>query len=291
MRNVLTGNLGIDTFYKVPEIDIIGEYLPITLEMVLVGLVGAIILALITGTIAAANKDSKIDGTIKATYLITWSTPGYLIAFALQLVFAYKLKLLPAGGLANPLLSSPPYPNVTHALALFPRPIEIFLTELTTFFIGFPIIRSLIDSDWVYFSSLIHHMVLPSLTLALIAFGSLARIVRASTVEALDKDYIRLAYMKGLSKRQVVYGTAFRNAVIPVITIIALMFGFAVAGAVIIEYVFNYYGMGYFLVQAIYNLDYIAILATTLLIGISVILFNTIADILYGVVDPRVRTA
>jgi peptide/nickel transport system permease protein len=132
-------------------------------------------------------------------------------------------------------------------------------------------------------------MVLPVLALAITTFGITTRIMRSSMIEALDKDYARLAYMKGFSKTQVVYRTAFRNAIGPIITLSALFFGTATAGAVIVEDVFQYHGMGFFTVQAIFSLDNVAILALTVIIGISVIIANLVADILYGVADPRVR--
>ncbi len=113
--------------------------------------------------------------------------------------------------------------------------------------------------------------------------------MRSSSVEVFDKDYVKLAYMKGMSNRRVLFGTVFRNAMIPIITLTAIQFGFAVAGAVVIEDVFLYKGMGFFLYQSVTNLDYVAILSTTIIIGISVIVANFVADLLYAVVDPRVR--
>ena len=100
---------------------------------------------------------------------------------------------------------------------------------------------------------------------------------------------MKLAYTKGLKKREVVYGTAFRNALIPVITLIAIYFGLSVGGAVIVEDVFDYHGLGWFTVNAVSNLDYPAILGITILFGVGVIIANLVADLLYGVADPRVR--
>ena len=263
--NLLHGNLGTDSIYKIPETDIIGRYMPITLELVLIGLVLAIVLGIFTGTIAASRKGGAVDQTIKAIYLITWASPPFIVAFILQLVIAYDLGLLPASGLVDPTLVAP------HA------------------YTGFPLIDSLLAGNSVYFWSTVQHLVLPALSLAVTTFGVATRIMRSSMIDALDKDYIKLAYMKGFSKRQVVYRTAFKNAIGPIITLSALFFGTATAGAVIVEDIFQYHGIGFFTVQAILNLDNVAILAIAVIVGISVIIANLIADILYGVADPRIR--
>ena len=265
LQNLLHGNLGLDSIYKAPESLVIAQFLPVTLELVLVGMTLSIVLGVFTGTIAASRQGTATDKAIKGIYLVTWAMPTFIIAFLLQLIVAYDLGLLPADGLANPTLIAPA--TVT----------------------GLPLIDALLAGNLVYFWSLVQHMVLPALAIAITTFGIAIRIMRSSMIEALDKDYVKLAYMKGFSKRQVVYKTAFRNAVGPIITLSAIFFGTATAGAVIVEDVFQYHGIGFFLVQAIFSLDNVAILGLTVIIGISVIIANLVADILYGVADPRIR--
>jgi len=265
LNNLFHGNLGLDSIYKIPESTLIAKYLPITLELVLVGLVVAIVLGIFTGSIAASRQGGIVDQTIKAVYLVTWASPPFVVAFILQLIVAYNLGLLPASGLVDPTLSAPPV--IT----------------------GFPLIDALVAGNLVYFWSVVQHLVLPALALAITTFGVATRIMRSSMIDALDKDYIKLAYMKGFSKRQVIYRTAFKNAIGPIITLSALFFGTATGGAVIVEDIFAYHGIGFFTVQAIFNLDNVAILAVTIIIGVSVIIANLIADILYGVADPRIR--
>jgi len=265
LQNLLHGNLGLDSIYKAPESLVIAQFLPVTLELVLVGMTLSIVLGVFTGTIAASRQGTATDKAIKGIYLVTWAMPTFIIAFLLQLIVAYDLGLLPADGLANPTLIAPA--TVT----------------------GLPLIDALLAGNLVYFWSLVQHMVLPALAIAITTFGIAIRIMRSSMIEALDKDYVKLAYMKGFSKRQVVYKTAFRNAIGPIITLSAIFFGTATAGAVIVEDVFQYHGIGFFLVQAIFSLDNVAILGLTVIIGISVIIANLVADILYGVADPRIR--
>jgi peptide/nickel transport system permease protein len=263
--NLLHGNFGTDTQYSIPEIQVLARYLPVTLELVVIGQIVGVLIGLYTGAIAAANRNRPADYGIKAIYLTAWGAPPFLVGFIAQLVFAYYLHLFPATGVVNPTMTPP--------------------AAVT----GAPLLDALLAGDWVYFYSVAQHLVLPALTVAAIGFGSVTRLTRATMVDALDKDYVKLAYMKGLSKTKVVWGTAFRNAVIPIITLIALIFAFSAGGAVIVEDVFAYHGMGYFTVQAVYNLDLPAILAFTVIIGVSVIVANFIADVLYGAVDPRVR--
>jgi peptide/nickel transport system permease protein len=267
LGQVFTGNLGTDVIYKVPELQVIEQYLPITLELVIIGQILGALIGIFTGAISAANRNTGTDYVVKGFYLVTWSAPVFLVAVALQLGLAYTLNLLPSSGIADPFLSAP--------------------AAVT----GFPIIDAIIAGNWTYLMSVLQHLVLPALTIAIIGFGVITRLTRASMVDALDKEYVKLAYMKGLSKTKVVFGTAFRNALIPIVTLIALLFGFAVGGAVVVEDIFLYKGLGYFTVQAVLNLDYTALLAITVIFGVSIIIANFIADILYGVVDPRVRVS
>lgn len=265
LAGIFQGNWGTDTIYKIPEIHVLEEFLPITLELIIIAQVVGVLVGLYTGGIAASNRNRPQDYAVKAVYLTTWSAPIFLVGFIVQLVFAYWLNLLPSVGYVDPTLIPP------HAVT------------------GFPLIDSLVAGDWTYLYSTLQHLVLPATAIAVAGFGLVTRLTRASMIDALDKDYVKLAYMKGLSKRKVVWGTAFRNAVIPIITLIALLFAFSAGGAVVIEDIFAYHGMGYFVTQAIYNTDYTAILAYTVIIGISVVGANLIADLLYAVADPRVR--
>ena len=259
------GNLGIDPTYKVPVVTLIGKYLPRTLELVIPATILSVVIGLFTGAIAASNRNKPLDYLVRGVYLVTWASPPFLIAVILQLVIAYYLRLLPPTGTVNPVLTPP-------------KPIT-----------PFPLLNAMLAGDWPYFSSLVHHMVLPVIAIALVSFGIVTRIARASMLDYMESDFAKLSLMKGLSRRKVVYGVVLRNASIPLVTLIALLFGYSVAGAVVIEDIFQYHGMGYFITQAIESLDYTSILGTTVIVGIAIIIANLVADILYGVLDPRVR--
>ena len=137
---------------------------------------------------------------------------------------------------------------------------------------GFPLLNGIVAGNLGYTLSVIHHMILPALAIALLSFGVITRLTRSSMLDAMESDYFKLELMKGVERNKAIYGTALRNASIPIVTLLALTFGYAVAGAVVVEDIFDYHGMGWFIVQAIYSTDYIAILGTTIIIAISITL-------------------
>ncbi len=265
MKDIFTGNMGFDPIYKVPEIQLIGRFLPRTLQIVIPAIILSVIIGLFSGSIAASKRGKATDNTVKGIYLVTWAAPPFLTATVLQIWIAYGLHLLPALHMVNPTLTQPP--------------------DIT----AFPLLNSLLSQDWPYFFSMIHHMILPVLTLALISFGIVTRLTRATMLDIMESDFFRLSIMKGIRRSRAVYRVALRNAAIPLVTLIALLFAFSISGAVIIEDIFDYHGMGWFIVQSIYSLDYIAILDTTIIVAIVVIGANLAADLLYGILDPRVR--
>ncbi|AWR96272.1 ABC transporter permease subunit [Acidianus sulfidivorans JP7] len=265
LKDIFSGNWGIDPIYKVQESSLLFHYLAISLQIVIPGDILAAVIGVLSGAIAAANRGTLKDKSIKGVYLVTWASPPFFVALILQLVIAYYLGLLPATGTVNPLLASPPS------------------------YTPFPILNALISGDWAYFTSAVDHAILPALSIGIITFGLFTRITRSSMLDSMESDYTKLGFAKGLKRNYVVYRIALRNSLIPVITLIALFFGYSVAGAVIVEDIFHYLGIGYFITQAIESLDYIAVLDFTIIIGIAVIIANFIADILYGVLDPRVK--
>ncbi len=272
LYNIFTGNLGYDPIYKEPEATIIMHYLPITLSFTIPAVILTVIIGMALGAVAAGNRNRVPDYLTRAFYIFTWSSPPYFIALLLLLVFAFWLPSithgvigLPASGYVNELLSAP-------------KPIT-----------GVPLIDSLIESDWPYFISYLKHMILPMLAVALYSFGIYTRMARNTMLDVLDSDYVRLGYAKGLSKRKVVYGIGLRNAMIPLVTLMVLAFALSWSGAFVAEDVYAYHGMGYITTVAITSVDPLMIYDITFFVGVSVIVANFIADILYGVLDPRVR--
>ena len=145
------------------------------------------------------------------------------------------------------------------------------------------------SGPWAQLKDRIHHLVLPGLTLTLIMAGGVARYVRTSMLEVIRQDYIRTARAKGLSESRVILKHGLRNGIIPIVTLFGVYFPFLLSGTVLIEYVFAWQGMGQLMVESIHRRDFPVVLAGTFLFGATVVLGNLLADLLYGVVDPRIR--
>jgi peptide/nickel transport system permease protein len=265
LQEVFTLNFGTSPYFKVPVLNLIEVFYPRTLELDFIAMAVTIGLGVYTGAFAAAHKDKAGDQAVKGFYLVTWSAPPFLVALILQFFFAYSWGLLPVAHIANPGLALPP-------------PVT-----------GFLLIDALVAGNYAVFYSSLVHLVLPVASLSLISFGIITRIMRSSMLEALRTEYVRTAIMKGATQRRVVYFHALRNSLIPVITVIALTFAYLIAGSVVIEEVFSYEGMGYLITQALYNFDYPTLIASTIVITITVVAINFAADVLYGLVDPRIR--
>jgi peptide/nickel transport system permease protein len=264
LADAFTFNFGTSPYFKQPVSSLIATFFPRTLELDFLAITLTIILGVFTGAFAAAHRDRAGDHGVRAFYLITWSMPPFLVALILQYFFAYHW-ILPPSQLANPGQQLPP--------------------QIT----GFITLDALLSGDWSFFIASIQHLILPVISLALISFGIITRITRSSMLDILRTDYVRTAMMKGVGRRRAVYYHALKNSLIPVITIIALTFSFLIAGSVVIEQIFSYEGIGYLITSALYNYDYPTLIGSTIVITIAVVLINFVADVLYAVVDPRVR--
>ncbi|TRM77404.1 peptide ABC transporter permease, partial [Sulfolobus sp. D5] len=169
ISNLFHGNLGMDPVYKVPVVNLLSKYIPRTLEITIPATVLSVIIGLVTGAIGASNRGKVLDYFVRGVYLVTWSSPTFLIATVLQLGVAYYLKLLPPYGIVNPALTSP--------------------SRIT----GFPLIDSAIAGDWVYFVSVLRHMILPVTSLAVANFGIVTRLSRSSMLVHMNSDYAKLS--------------------------------------------------------------------------------------------------
>ncbi|BDR91030.1 ABC transporter permease [Vulcanisaeta souniana] len=261
----LTFNFGVSPFFKQPVSELIAVYLPRTLQLIFVALILTGLIGIFSGAFAAEYKDEWGDYTVKVLYLISWCMPPFLAALLLQLFIAYDWGVLPPNLIADPTLSAP------------------------KFITGFPTIDALIESNWPYFWSSLRHLVLPAFALALISFGIITRITRSSMLLSLQADYIRAAIMRGVEKRRVVYVHALKNSMIPIVTLLALVFSWMISGSVIIETIFSYQGLGWLLTTALYNYDYPTVIGCSIVIGIAVVLANFVADVLYAIIDPRIK--
>jgi len=265
LEDILTFNFGISPFFKQPVASLVSLYLPRTLELSFFAMVLTVLIGVVGGAYGAAHQDRKGDYAVRGIYLVSWSMPPFLVALILQFFFAYQWGLLPSSLLADPTMVPP---------------------RVVT---GFPLIDSLIAGDLPFFYSALAHLVLPAIALALISFGLITRITRSSMLESLMSEFVRTATMKGVGTRRAVYVHALKNSLLPVITVIALTFAYVIAGAVVVEEIFGYEGMGYLITQSVYNYDYPTLIGSTIVIVIAVVAINFAADVLYAVVDPRIR--
>jgi peptide/nickel transport system permease protein len=263
---VLTLNLGISPYFKQPVSVLVETYFPRTLELTFVAMGLTVLIGIFSGAFAAAHQERAGDHGVRAAYLLSWSMPPFLVALLLQFVLAYNTHIFPPSQLADPALT-------------LPQPIT-----------GLISLDALLDGDFTFFYSSLLHLILPALSLALISFGIITRIMRSAMLDNLRSDYVRTAIMKGAGTWRATYVHALKNSLIPVITVISLTFAYLIAGSVVIEEIFSYEGMGYLITQSLYNYDYPTLIGSVIVITISVIVINLVADLLYAAVDPRVRT-
>jgi peptide/nickel transport system permease protein len=250
MTQTLQGFLGYSYYTQRPVTDDIMQRLPNTLLLVGVSTLIAIVLGMVVGIVAAAKRGSAIDiGAISFGFLGN-SVPTFWLGLLLLLVFGVQLQWFPLRGTTS-------VPSPTEPIAL------------------------VLDIMW--------HMALPTLVLVIIQFGSFALVMRAAMMDVLTEDYITLARAKGVDERTVLYKHALRNAMLPMVTVIALAFGFTLSGALLTETVFSWYGLGRYIWDAIVRQDFPALQGIFFIISVMVVAANLLADIVYGFLDPRVK--
>jgi len=260
----LGGNFGIDPQNGRSIASEIAFYLPNTLELVLASLAIIVVLGVGLGYVSGMNFSKRRDSAIRIFYLFTWSTPTFLAAVVAILVFASYIPILPSGGIASTSIAQP--------------------TTMT----GIYVIDALVQGNFVAFVSGLQHLVLPSLTLALLEFGLIARIMRSSVLDVRWSTHVKAARARGLPESAVRSRHILRNALIDTNTMVAMMFGWLLSGTVIIEQVFGWPGIGQFGYQAIVADNYPVLVAVVIVFTIGVIVANFIADVAYSLLDPRI---
>jgi len=255
--NAIQGNLG-NTTKGQPVAPQLWSHLFVTLRMVIVATLIAIILAIGLGVWAAVRQNKLADHTITVTNFVLLATPVFVLGLALKEFVAIPI-------------------NQHVGSTIFYTDGEQSPTLSGSFFSRLP--------DYA------GHTALPALTLILVSYSAWAIYQRSSMIETLDADHVRLARAKGLSRRRVLIRHVLRNALIPVTTVIALDFAAVLGGAILVEFVFGWQGLGTWYITGVTTLDVNIMLAYLVVTATFVILFNLLADILYGVLDPRIRYA
>lgn len=250
VANLVRGDFGYSFQQRRPISDILGERLPWTLLLAGANLVLSTIIGVLIGAIAAWKRGGRSDASLMATFVFLAAMPSFWIGMILVAVFSAQLGWFPVFGAYST------YSGLT---------------------------------GWDHVVDVARHLVLPLTSLVLISVSSVFFTMRYSMLSVLKQDYISMARAKGVPERLVKYRHAMRNALLPVLTIFMLNLGFIVSGAVVIETVFAYPGIGRLLFQAVMARDYPVLQATFLLITLTVIAANIVADLLYPMFDPRVR--
>lgn len=288
-RDVLRGDLGNSIRFQRPVMQIVTERLPLTIELGIFAVLIALLIGVPAGIISAIRRNSAIDVGTMVGANIGVSMPVFWLGLMLAYVFALLLKntpfwLPPSGRLTSGIASVPFYQvwgwNPTKDTASF---------HVLEFFSNLYVFNSIITFNWQVLGDALKHLILPSLALSTIPMAIIARMTRSSMLEVLGRDYVRTARAKGLAETRVVLGHAFRNALLPVVTIIGLQLGTIFGGAVLTETIFGLAGVGRMLFEAISGRDYPIVQGFTLVIAVGYVLTNLLVDLSYSLFDPRIR--
>ncbi len=285
---ILTGDLGTSIRYRLPVAELIVLRLPTTIELSFFALTFAIVVGVPLGIVSAYRRNSAADTGTMAFANIGVSIPVFVLGLVLAYVFSILLKgtpfALPPSQRLSPGVRVEPLVAVwgLEHLDGLPRTFLDFVSNIYT-------LTALVTFQWNAFVDAIRHLILPAIALGTIPLAIIARITRSSLLDVMGREYVRTARAKGLADWSVLRRHAFRNAILPIVTIIGLQIGILLSGAVLTESVFGLAGMGTAITDAITNRDYVVIQGFTLVIAILFLTVNLLVDISYAWLDPRVR--
>lgn len=268
INNLFHGNLGFSWHTGHPVLSDLVQRFPATAELTIVSLLIAFIIAIPLGTASAIKKDSAVDHVSRLSAFFGISIPGFWFGLALIYLFYFKLGWFP-----------PPIGRISKALG---PP-----TNIT----GMYILDSLLTQNWNALKSSLMCIALPATSLSLVSIALITRILRSSILEILEQDFVMACRTKGLPEKIVVFKHVLRNALIPTLTVTGLALGRLLGGTVLIETVFSWPGIGRYVTTALLWRDYAAIQGFILLSAGIYTFINLVIDILYGVIDPRIRYA
>ncbi|HXW52366.1 MAG TPA: ABC transporter permease [Candidatus Acidoferrales bacterium] len=263
------GNLGRSLTDNLPVSEKIATYFPATVELGIAAMVVAVIVGVPAGVIAALSHRRLLDTTMSVLALLGVSVPVFWLGWMLLLLLAYEPSKV--------------------GVNLFPLAGRISIQYDVPMRTNFLVIDTLLAANWRAFVDVLWHLVLPAVTLGTIPMSIIAKMTRAGMLEVMQTDYIRTARAKGLANAAVIFKHGLRNALVPIVTVIGLQTGFLLGGAVLTESIFAWPGVGRLAFEAISNRDYPLINGTILLFAATFVLVNFIVDILYAVLNPRIR--
>ena len=262
---LLHGDWGQSVLTRRPVSEDLKIYLPATLELVFAAIFLAVLIGIPAGLLSAVMANRWTDYAIRIVSLASIAMPRFFLALVLQLVFAMTLAWFPLNG-RFPIIDIPP-PMVTGLLT----------------------IDSLLAGDWQAFATSCDHLLMPALAMSLSPLATITRMMRASTLEVLGQDYVMTERALGLSQSLIVFKYVLRNAFSSTLTVIGLYIGWLLSGSVVVETVFDWPGIGLYATKAIVTQDFMPVMGVTLSIGFIFVLVNLVIDLLYGVINPKVR--
>lgn len=264
MRDLFTGNFGIDPLTGQTILSEIRFYLPNTLELVFFSFVILVIVGVFLGYFAGMHFSTLGDSLARVTYLVSWATPMYLAAIVAILFFANYIPIFPSGGMYS-LSISPPHTAT-----------------------GIFLIDALIELNMPAFLSGLQHLILPGMALAFVNFGLISRAVRSSILNVRWSTYVKTARAKGLTETEVRHKHILRNALIDATSVSAVIFGWVLTSTLVVEELFAWPGLGQFAYQAIFSNDYPVLIPVVVVFTLGVIAANFVADVAYSLLDPRI---
>jgi peptide/nickel transport system permease protein len=266
VTGAVQGNFGTSFKTERPVATDLADRLPATIELALTATLLALVIGIPLGFLAAARRNSAVDHVARNVAAVAAAMPIFWLGIILVFVFSYQLGWTPGTVGRWPITTDPP-PNVTGLLT----------------------IDSLLAGDLAAFGTALRYLALPALTLAIIELAPIIKMSRSAMLETLGTDYVRTSRALGFSGRQIFFGDALRNALIPVLTLVGIVLGYLVAGNVIVEQLFSWPGIGRYAYGAVTSNDFNAVQGFILLVAAIYVLLNLAIDLLYAVVDPRIR--
>ena len=265
LAGLFHGNFGVSIYTRRPVSEDLAAYLPATLELVFSAMLIAILVGIPAGLAAAVWRGRWPDYVSRVVALGSISMPRFFLGLLLQLLFAMWLGWLPLGG-RFPITEDPP-----------------------TFITGFLTLDALFARDLSAFWTALQHLAMPAIAMSLSPLATIMRMMRASTLEVMQQDYVLTERALGLPQRLIVMKYVARNAISATLTVIGLYFGWLLGGTVLVETVFDWPGLGLYTTKAVVTQDFMPVIGVTLVIGTLFVLANFVIDLLYGVINPKVR--
>ena len=274
LRNIFTGNLGIsvgEQYRGQPVWSQISVRFPATVELAIGGMLVASGVGIPLGVVAGANRDRFVDVGVRLYGTVIWVIPIFWLGLLFQLVFGVWLRWLPANGRWTGVDTPCAAPSSCAVQT------------------GMYTVDSLIEGNLSHFGKAISHLLLPSLTLGLVLSGFFAKTVRANMLRTIGTDYTEAARARGVPRRAIVYSHAFKNALVPVVTVLGLQFAILFAGAILTEKTFSFQGLGILLLESVTSKDMTMIQGVVVFYAAIIVLISLIIDVLGATIDPRIR--